>query len=182
MNLESKIKKLIEIEGGDKYTNNPSDPGGPTRWGITEVVARAFGYTGDMKELPYEMAFSIYTKRYWYRPNFHKINEISEQLASICFDWGVNSGQTLPVKALQRCLNVLNNEMKLYKDIKADGNLGEITLYCLKMFIEKRGNEGLNVLIKMVNSLRLVFYIEIAEKNKTQGRFEYGWQRRTFFE
>lgn len=31
---------------------SPSDKGGPTRWGITQTIARAHGYTGDMRELP----------------------------------------------------------------------------------------------------------------------------------
>jgi lysozyme family protein len=44
------IDELIEREGG--YVNHPGDKGGPTRFGNTEAVARAQGYTGPMALLP----------------------------------------------------------------------------------------------------------------------------------
>jgi lysozyme family protein len=40
------IDALIDREGG--YVNHPADRGGPTRYGITEAVARAHGYAGAM--------------------------------------------------------------------------------------------------------------------------------------
>ena len=42
MDVEELIDELIEREGG--YANHPADRGGPTRFGITEAVARAHGY------------------------------------------------------------------------------------------------------------------------------------------
>ena len=51
------IDELIEREGG--YVNHPADRGGPTRFGITEAVARAHGYAGPMKWLPREEAAAI---------------------------------------------------------------------------------------------------------------------------
>ena len=50
MDVNELIDELIEREGG--YVNHPSDRGGPTRFGITEAVARAHGYAGAMAELP----------------------------------------------------------------------------------------------------------------------------------
>ena len=43
------IDALIEREGG--YSNHPADRGGPTKFGITEAVARAHGFSGAMREL-----------------------------------------------------------------------------------------------------------------------------------
>lgn len=180
--LDKRIKKLISIEGGDKYTNDPDDKGGPTRWGVTQAIARAFGYSGDMQFLPYEKAVEIYKKLFWYGPKFDVIAKISDELASICFDWGVNAGPTVPVKAMQRCLNALNDDEKQYKDLVCDGVLGNVTFYALDKYIELRKKEGLALFLQMLRSLRSVFYIELVEKSKTQEKFEYGWQRRTFFE
>ena len=45
-NADRLIEELIEREGG--YVNHPRDKGGPTRFGITESVARAHGYSGAM--------------------------------------------------------------------------------------------------------------------------------------
>ena len=54
---------IVGSEGG--YSNDPNDPGGATRFGITEAVARANGYEGDMKDLPLDKAKSIYKAKYW---------------------------------------------------------------------------------------------------------------------
>ena len=48
--IDQLIDELIAREGG--YTNHPADRGGPTRYGITEAVARAHGYDGPMALLP----------------------------------------------------------------------------------------------------------------------------------
>ena len=65
------IEELIEREGG--YVNHPSDKGGPTRFGITEPVARAHGYSGPMALLPRDEAAAIYRRLYWLRPRFDEI-------------------------------------------------------------------------------------------------------------
>ena len=67
------IAEIIEIEGG--YVNHPADRGGPTKYGITEKVARAFGYQGDMRDLPKSKAFEIYDKNYWQRLGLDGIND-----------------------------------------------------------------------------------------------------------
>lgn len=41
------------------------DNGGPTRWGVTQAVARRWGYQGDMKGLPQETAKQIAMANYW---------------------------------------------------------------------------------------------------------------------
>ncbi len=41
MDVDSLIDEVIGREGG--YSNHPADRGGPTRWGVTEKVARAHG-------------------------------------------------------------------------------------------------------------------------------------------
>lgn len=57
---------IVGREGG--YVNNPDDTGGPTRWGITQAVARAHGYSGDMRDIPRETAIAILTADYWTGP------------------------------------------------------------------------------------------------------------------
>ena len=54
---------LMGHEGG--YSNNPADPGGETMFGITARVARAFGYTGPMRDLPRDTAKAIAKAWYW---------------------------------------------------------------------------------------------------------------------
>ena len=63
MNFLTAFEKLLKHEGG--YSNHPADPGGKTRYGITEAVAREVGYRGNMNELPLELAQRIYKEKYW---------------------------------------------------------------------------------------------------------------------
>src|SRR3546814_9866453 len=65
------IDAVIDREG--RYVNHPADRGGPTCWGITEAVARAEGHVGAMRDLPRDMAASIYRRLYWQRPGFDKV-------------------------------------------------------------------------------------------------------------
>ena len=49
MDFDTAFTTLLKHEGG--YSDHPADPGGKTRFGITEAVAHEVGYRGDMREL-----------------------------------------------------------------------------------------------------------------------------------
>ncbi|AOJ10332.1 glycoside hydrolase family 108 protein [Burkholderia mayonis] len=61
--FDDAFEALIGNEGG--FVDNKDDPGGATRWGITERVARASGYTGSMRVLSLNTAKAIAKKLYW---------------------------------------------------------------------------------------------------------------------
>lgn len=172
------IDDVIKAEGGDKYTNDPKDRGGATKWGITQTTAKAYGYTGDVKNMTYDQAYKIYLDRFWHSPKFDEIDKRSHELAVAMFDFGVNSGQARPIKALQRALNSLNLEGKSYPDITVDGSIGRMTLSALDAFLKQRGTAGAIVLLNMVKSIRSVFLLELSEKQQSQERFQFGWQSR----
>lgn len=174
--IDQEITLQIAKEGGDKYTNDPDDPGGPTKFGVTQAVARAYGYMGDMKDLEHSMAHRIYKERYWLNVKFDCVARSSVPLAAKLFEIGINMGQARGVAFLQRALNVLNQEAALYPDIAVDGTVGKITLHCLKSFLQHRGVKGQDVLLQMVKSQQSVRYIELAEARPKDERFEFGWQ------
>lgn len=174
-NVLTYIESVITREGG--YVNHPSDKGGPTCWGITEHVARAFGYTGAMEDLPRTLAADIYLQRYWIEPKFDYVAVISPLIAEEMFDTGINMGQPTAVKFLQRALNTLNLRGKVFPDIRVDGYLGTLSLDALRSFLAYRGIGAEREIFKMLNAQQSVRYIELAEKNPTQEDFEYGWQR-----
>ena len=60
---EKIINEIIRVEGG--YVNDPRDSGGETNFGITVAVARANGYNGRMDCMPRDVAFDIYSAKYW---------------------------------------------------------------------------------------------------------------------
>lgn len=169
------IDELIEREGG--FTDHPADRGGPTNWGITESVARAFGYLGRMEDMPRSTARRVYLERYWTQPRLDQVNEYSQLIAEEMLDTGVNMGTATAGKFLQRALNVLNNQGKSYPDIEVDGAVGRVTLAALRALLVNRGKDGETVLLRMLNAQQSVRYMEIAERDPTQEVFQFGWQR-----
>lgn len=176
--VQAVIAQTIKNEGGQKYSDNPNDKGGKTRFGITEQTARANGYTGDMRDLPESFAVQIATEQFWYGPKFDKVAEFNAPLAEAMFDWGFMSGPSRPSKALQRALNAMNRQQRDYADINADGALGKISLYVLGQFVKVRGQEGLRNLTEVVKAFQRVLFIEIAEKDQSQEEFVNGWLNR----
>ncbi len=57
MNFDTAFTKVLGHEGG--FSDHPDDPGGKTRFGVTEAVARRVGYKGEMRELPLDLAKQI---------------------------------------------------------------------------------------------------------------------------
>lgn len=173
MNVEEEINALIGREGD--YTNHPADRGGPTRWGVTEQVARAYGYKGDMRALPRTTAFVIYRRRYWLQPGFDKVALRYPTLAVELFDIGVNMGVGVAAGFLQRCLNAMNQQGAHYSDLTVDNALGPISVLALDSYRQRRGAAGGDVLLEAVRSLRGARYIEISESRPANEAFTYGW-------
>ena len=175
LDVDRTIAELIDREAG--YVDHPKDRGGPTRWGITEQVARAHGYDGPMRDLPRETAREIYLERYWAGPRFDLVALRAPAVAEELLDTGVNMGPRVAGRFLQRALNVLNRNAQAYPDILVDGDVGRMTLHALDRFIEWRGAAGLVVLLRALDAQQAVRYIEIAEARPSQEEFVYGWVR-----
>lgn len=167
------IDELIGREGG--YSDHPSDRGGPTRWGVTEQVARAYGYQGNMNVFPRAAAIEIYRKRYWEEPGFARVAEIFPDAAIELFDTGVNMGQAVAARFLQRSLNCLNRGGAGWPDIKVDGAIGTMTLDACKRFKAQRGALSQAVLLRCLNGLQLARYVEITEARAANEDFFFGW-------
>lgn len=173
MKVDDYIEALMAREGG--YVDHPNDRGGPTNHGVTEQVARAFGYHGRMQDMPRSLAKSIYLERYWEAPKFNQINEHSAAVAEELLDTGVNMGPGVAARFLQRALNVLNAEGKHYPDITVDGAIGRMTIAALRAYLGARGKDGHVVLLRALNAQQGVRYIELAEARPSQESFVHGW-------
>ncbi len=155
------------------YSDQPNDRGGPTMWGVTERVARANGYKGDMRNLPEATAEDIAKTQYWDVLNLDRVAPLSQPLAEEMFDTSYNGGE--PGQWLQRLLNVLNVEGRLYPDMAVDGRIGPMTIDSLRTFLAKRGKDGETVLLKGMNALQGARFVALAEANVTQEDFIFGW-------
>ncbi|MCL6699188.1 N-acetylmuramidase [Sphingomonas sp. NSE70-1] len=174
MTIEELIDELIEREGG--YVNHPADKGGPTRFGITEAVARAHGYGCAIAELPREEAEAIYRRLYWLRPRFDEVADRAPAVAAELFDTGANMGPAVAATFLQRALTALNRNGKDYADLVPDGRVGPATLAALDAFLDVRGRErGETVLLRALEALQGERYLRLAEKRPANEAFLYGW-------
>ena len=167
------IDGIIEVEGG--YVDDPSDSGGETNYGITIAVARKYGYEGEMKDLSRDLAFQIYSDKYWNNLRLDDIWELSPTIARELADIGINMGTKRAGQFLQRSLNSLNNGGAYYSDLVVDGMVGNKTIMALTSFLDLRGSEAKVVLFNMLNCLQGNFYIELAERREKDEKFVYGW-------
>lgn len=173
--VEQVINDIIRREGGD--ADHPSDRGGPTRWGITEAVARENDYYGDMRDLPREKAYDILLNKYYIKPGFDVVEEHSALIAEELADTGVNMGSRTAITFLQRALNAFNKGGDLYDDLIVDGFIGSNTILALSSYLQYRDTDGEQVLLKSLNCLQGERYIWIAERDEEQEDFTYGWIR-----
>jgi lysozyme family protein len=167
------IDELIAREGG--YAANPADRGGPTRFGITQKVARAHGYAGDMARLPRDTAAAIYRADYWTGPRLDALFAIAPRIAAELFDTGVNMGTGAAAGLLRRALNALNREAKDYPDLPAAGAIDAAVLAAVKAYLRLRGASGETVLVRALDALQGARYVSLAETRPANEAFLYGW-------
>lgn len=140
---------LIGNEGG--YSFNPSDPGGETMWGVTARVARGYGYTGEMKDLPLETAKAIAKKFYW---DPYQCDQFDPRVAFQVFDAAYNGGH--PAQWLQQAASVT-----------ADGIIGAITIAAV------RASDPMKLIMRF-SAYRLQYLGNLS----TWTNFGHGWANR----
>jgi lysozyme family protein len=128
------------------YSNDPFDPGGETKYGISKSAYPSV----DIKNLTLEKAKSIYYNDYW-RP-FEKVAEINPALAMVLYDTGVNMGVGTTIRMLQKVTGTV-----------VDGVIGPMTLKA----IENRRDDIIPFLLRD----RILYY---ASRPHWE-RFKNGW-------
>lgn len=88
---------VIGEEGG--YVNNPADPGGETKFGISKKRYPAL----DIKNLTLDTARSIYLADYWMPAH---CDDLPWPLDAYVFDAAVNQGEGAAIILLQKSLGV----------------------------------------------------------------------------
>ena len=151
--FESIISAVLEHEGG--YVNDPDDPGGETKYGISK---KAFPDV-DIKCLTVERAMEIYKKEYW---NPSKVEMLPERLWSTYFDMAVNMGRKRACEILQKACNHKNKV-----GIKVDGRIGRNTAGAAK-----------RLEIKRLQSFRVKYYADLVNRKPKLEKYWYGWYKR----
>ncbi|QFS87582.1 MULTISPECIES: glycoside hydrolase family 108 protein [unclassified Marinobacter] len=147
--FEVAMEHVFHWEGG--YVNDPRDPGGETKYGISK---RAYP-TVDIANLTKAQAREIYRRDYW---EACRCGELPGPLALMVFDSAVNQGQGRAKRLLQASLGV-----------KQDGIVGPMTLGAAH-------EAPLNVVMLQYSVRRALHYVNLS----TFKHFGKGWLSRLF--
>lgn len=171
----------VLLREGAKFTNDPKDSGGPTKYGITQAaLARYLGKpvtAQDVAAMSEDLARAIYRRSYVDEPGYAALLPISQAVAEEVIDTGVNAGAARATVMLQQALNGLNRNGRDYADIPEDGKCGPGTARALAAFKAKRGKEGETILLRALNCLQGAFYIDLARGRPKDEEYLYGWLR-----
>lgn len=147
MTFDEAFKVLIGHEGG--YVNDPKDPGGETKFGVSK---RAYPKE-DIAGLTLERAKALYLRDFW---DVIHADELPKHVRFAVFDAAVNSGVRQAIKWLQRAVCVTD-----------DGVIGHKTLSAVVAMDPYK-------LAAVYNGQRLKFMTELH----TFSTFGRGWARR----
>lgn len=159
-NYFEEIINLVFQEEGD-YENNPDDPGGETKYGISKR-----NYPNlNIKDLTKEQATEIYHRDYWNKFRFDDIENL--KIATKLFTLTINIGHFWAIHLLQRALRAAGN------NIKEDGFIGEKTLFATNQTIP-------SILLATLKSEEAGYYRTIAALHPLQKEFLNGWLNRAY--
>jgi lysozyme family protein len=154
-NFDIAIVKTLAKEGGDKITDDPSDRGGVTKYGIS---SRSYQNI-DIRNLTEQQARDIYKRDYWDKVLGDEI--LSQMVAESLFDTAVNMG----VKTATRLAQTATGQSL------PDGILGQSTLKWFNNFDEKS-------FIALFTLAKIYRHTEICNRDPSQKKYHFGWIRR----
>lgn len=170
--------EIIRREGG--YVNDPDDPGGATKYGVTIHTMRRLGLdldgdgdvdTNDVKRLTEDQASDIYEEHYFNRPG---IARLPEPLQATVYDMQVNAGANA-IKILQRLLADFGERAAV------DGALGPMTAAAAERAFQKAPDH----IVDAYGIARRNYYYDLADRRPASRKYALrrdggkgGWIRR----
>lgn len=146
MNFDNAFELVIGVEQG--YVNDPHDPGGETKYGISKRCYPKL----NIKLLTLEQAKRMMYDDYWMHCACDKLGNA----ALVVFDCAVNQGQPTAISLLQQAVHV-----------HPDGDLGAVTLTALARIDP-------NELAARIAALRMVHYGDTPNWDRNKN----GWSLR----
>jgi len=164
MDFYDSLKYVLQFEGG--FVDDPTDHGGATNKGITQVVYDSFKVKNNrslqsVKNIENGEVENIYKEEYW---DICHCDGIRSPINLLVFDSAIQHGPQRAIKWLQSVLKTT-----------IDGFCGDNTLYALNdlLFTSTVDN-----IIQQYIQIRENFYKKIIENDPSQKRFENGWKNR----
>ncbi|MBB5222168.1 lysozyme family protein [Amaricoccus macauensis] len=162
--VESIAAEIVRREGG--FVNDPDDPGGATKHGVTLGTLRRLGIdldrdgdvdVDDVKALTPARAAQIYVRHYFREPG---IDRLPEPLQPSVFDMQVNAGQNA-VKILQRLMAAFG------LPLADDGVVGPVTARTVARGMAKAPHH----LVDAYGIARRNYYYRLADGRPASRKF-----------
>jgi lysozyme family protein len=150
--FEDAFQKLLLHEGG--YVNDPDDPGGETKYGISKRVYPDV----DIKSLTTDQARAIYRRDYWDKVSGDLIGSTR---AAAVFDFAVNAGVCTAIRLAQTVSGTV-----------ADGVMGPKSVAAIAGMDEA-------LFVAAFRLGRVARYTHLCEKNPKLKKYFFGWVRRS---
>lgn len=147
LTFDTAFTRLLGHEGN--YSNDPKDPGGETKWGISK---RSYPNL-NIKDLTQDQAKAIYLSDFWSKVNG---DNLPSAVMWNLFDFAVNSGISTAIRYLQKSVGVAD-----------DGHWGPMS----QAAAEKMGENDM-VMLLVANRM------EFQAKLSTWPSYGKGWTNR----
>ena len=157
MSFEEAVEAVLRHEGG--YVNDPSDPGGATKFGIS---SRSYPHL-NIQDLTREQAIAEY-RRIWIAGPYE---DLADPIGMKLFDIAINMGSRAAAACLQRACRACG------ADVQEDGVVGPRT-------IDAAAAAGQMRLLPALRSEAACHYRMICETNPRLARFRNGWLARAY--
>lgn len=162
----SSLDAIIDVfEGGGRRSPDTADPGGTTRFGISEsFISNSLPDVEDASQFVLDLdrpaAMKLYERFFIQEPGF---NNLPRPLADVVVDFGIHSGPVDATKALQSAIGV-----------KPDGHLGPETLGKLA------GMNQFEIATKVLNARqkKLLGLIRRERNPRRRAQLKSAWLRR----
>jgi len=151
--FERALAFCLKWEGGDTITEDPNDPGGLTKFGISQKTYP----NEDIRKLTRARAAFLYQRDYWGKA---RCQDLPTPVNIVHFDCAVNTGISRAAKILQKAASV-----------NADGAIGKITLDAVH-------TKSPIVLATDAIHERERFYGELVKSSPNLSRYIGGWLNR----
>ncbi|KIC38147.1 peptidoglycan-binding protein [Ruegeria sp. ANG-R] len=176
--VEQIAQEIVGREGG--FVNDPDDPGGATKYGVTIHTMRRLGLdldrdgdidVADVRRLSRDQAEEIFLQHYYGRPRIHLL---PVQLQPSVFDMQVNAGANA-VRILQRLL------AEFQEPVTVDGVLGPKTAAATARVFARAGE----YLVDAYGIARRDYYLRLADRRPASRKYartrrggKGGWVKR----
>lgn len=170
---------ILEHEGG--FVNNPADPGGATKYGVSLYWLKSVGDldhdgfldgdlnhdgrvdVADIRLLTPDTASDFYRRLWWDHYGFEKFTQ--QAVATKVFDTAINTGGIQAFKLLQRALNFCGGQLAV------DGRMGPNTLLATNAVDPRR-------VLPQYCALQATFYRDLVAAKPVRAQFLKGWLKR----